>query len=55
MRRWQVEMAALLRKQRERGGVIDPNTSNDVIDETWVWQVVCLFMITVFIKAIVPW
>ena len=33
---WQDRMASLLWKQKQKGGVIDPNSEDDVIDETWV-------------------
>ena len=36
LRRWQRRMAALLRRQKERGGVIDLSRKDAVIDETWV-------------------
>ena len=37
LRAWQEEMKQLLRRQRQRGGVINHDECNDdVIDETWV-------------------
>ena len=33
---WQEKMASLLWRQKQKGGVIDPNSEDDVIDETWV-------------------
>ena len=42
IRQWQQSMAKLLQKQRDKGGLIDPNAKDEVIDETWVilspWQ-----------------
>lgn len=35
-RRWQLRMAKLQQRQRERGGVIDVHAKDEVIDETWV-------------------
>ena len=40
LRRWQSKMARLLRRQRERGGVIDLTNRDTVIDETWVLLIV---------------
>ena len=36
LKAWQDRMASLLWKQKQKGGVIDPNSEDDVIDETWV-------------------
>ena len=36
LKAWQERMASLLWKQKQKGGVIDPNSEDDVIDETWV-------------------
>lgn len=36
LRAWQMRMASLLWQQKQKGGVIDPNSQDDVIDETWV-------------------
>lgn len=41
IREWQVEMARLLQRQRDRGGTIDLAAKDDTIDETWVC--VCVF------------
>lgn len=40
LRQWQHQMAVLLQQQRERGGVIDLTNTDDVIDLTWVWDIV---------------
>ena len=36
LKAWQDRMASLLRKQKQKGGVINLNSEDDVIDETWV-------------------
>jgi len=36
VRAWQKEMAALLDQQRQKGGLIDLQAKDEVIDETWV-------------------
>jgi hypothetical protein len=36
LKAWQDRMASLLWKQKQKGGVIDLNSEDDVIDETWV-------------------
>ncbi|CAI8058014.1 E3 ubiquitin-protein ligase RNF25, partial [Geodia barretti] len=36
LRQWQSHMAAMLERQKERGGVIDLSDKDAVIDETWV-------------------
>ena len=36
VRLWQKEMARLRQQQQEKGGQIDVNALDDVIDETWV-------------------
>ena len=36
LKAWQDRMASLLWKQKQKGGVINPNGGDDVIDETWV-------------------
>lgn len=36
LRVWQARMASLLWQQKQKGGVIDQNNRDDVIDETWV-------------------
>lgn len=36
LRRWQRRMAELQKRQRERGGMIDVNAKDEVIDEAWV-------------------
>lgn len=36
IRHWQERMAGLQQRQREKGGVIDVNAKDDVIDEAWV-------------------
>ena len=33
---WQSQMAAMLERQKERGGIIDLSDKDAVIDETWV-------------------
>ena len=41
LRQWQLEMARLLRRQRERGGVIDQEEINAAIDLNWVGVATC--------------
>ena len=36
LKAWQDRMASLLWKQKQKGGVINRNCEDDVIDETWV-------------------
>ena len=36
LRAWQARMESLLWQQKQKGGVIDPNSEDDVIDESWV-------------------
>lgn len=42
LKAWQDRMASLLWKQKQKGGVIDPNSEDDVIDETWVSGITAL-------------
>lgn len=37
IRHWQQQMAKLLQRQLEKGGLIDINAKDEVIDETWTW------------------
>ena len=41
IRVWQVKMARLLWKQKEKGGVIDATADHDVMDENWVGSKNC--------------
>ena len=36
LKAWQKEMSLLFWQQKQKGGVIDPNSEDDVIDESWV-------------------
>ena len=36
LKAWQDRMASLLWKQKQKGGIVDLNGEDDVIDETWV-------------------
>lgn len=38
IRHWQQEMASLLERQREKGGLINVHAKDEVIDESWVSQ-----------------
>lgn len=42
LRAWQERMKVLLWQQKQKGGVIDPNSEDDVIDETWVSLIMTL-------------
>ena len=43
LKEWQSKMAELLKKQREKGGVINPAREDNVIDELWTWVRACKF------------